>query len=93
MTPIKRNEDGYPIATLFVKDNRTGEIKQDFSRQWVFDDDYIWSEGNYACDCNRAIFFNRPRPHQCGQERYSVKLVDSNGDVLYSDFDDEKETP
>jgi hypothetical protein len=22
-------------------------------------DDFIWSEGNYSCDCNRSLFFQR----------------------------------
>jgi len=44
-------------------------------------DDYMWSEGNYACDCNRALFFARangepdPKILWCSRGKYRVKVV------------------
>lgn len=41
---------------------------------------YMWTEGNYSCDCNRAIFFGDcdceedPCPHVCGETAYSAKV-------------------
>lgn len=54
--------------------------------------DYMWSDGNYACDCNRYLFFcraigapeedNRP----CGDTRYAVQIKDrATGSVIYED--------
>jgi hypothetical protein len=42
--------------------------------------DYMWSEGNYACDCNRALFFARaagePDPDRpCGDSAFGVRIL------------------
>jgi hypothetical protein len=52
--------------------------------------DYIWSEGNYSCDCNRGLEFARAAgeedpDHECGDELYHVKLIDRDGDCIYED--------
>lgn len=44
---------------------------------------FIWSEGNFACDCNRALFFARAKDgphatdpnHPCGEDRFTVRLT------------------
>lgn len=50
-----------------------GEASGEFS-------DYIWSEGNYSCDCNRSLFFQRAS----GKDEMAVLKSDSN-DPDYSD--------
>lgn len=56
-----------------------------------FADDFLWSEGNFACDCNRAIFFERAAgveniDRQCGDDAYFVRIVDAEtGALLYED--------
>lgn len=65
---------------VLLRDNQTGE-----ERWWKEDDllweehsDYLWTEGNYACDCNRQLFFERAGGHvpddgyPCGMERYTA---------------------
>ena len=55
---------------------------------------YIWEEGNYSCDCNRAIFFNRAQgqetdidERQCGDGGYIVRITEAeSGEVLYDEF-------
>lgn len=55
--------------------------------------DYIWSDGNYACDCNRALFWNRAEPNSeqlnddCGDERFVIlSIIDlRDNSVLYSE--------
>jgi len=40
---------------IYIKNNKTGEIrkcKDDY--EFI---EFMWSDGNYACDCNRAVFF------------------------------------
>lgn len=44
--------------------------------------EFLWSEGNYGCDCNLAIFFNDKEgtdycEDTCGdQERFKVVSID-----------------
>lgn len=36
---------------------------------------YLWTEGNYSCDCNRELFWtnhNPNCPNPCGDERYTL---------------------
>lgn len=52
--------------------------------------EYLWGEGNYACDCNRALFFYDWGPEsdnrECGDsEFFVVALKDENGNVIYAD--------
>lgn len=52
--------------------------------------DYIWSEGNYSCDCNRALFFARAGGeddpnHDCGSGAFLVEITGTDGSVLYRD--------
>ena len=56
--------------------------------------EFLWSDGNYACDCNRELFWKRiakepddERDVECGCTKYSVKLTDKSGNILYSDYD------
>ena len=49
----------------------------------------MWSDGNYACDCNRAIFFGDAggtnEEMECGETRYTVRIEDADGHELYRD--------
>lgn len=57
--------------------------------------DYIWSEGNYSCDCNRKLFFERAQgnepddtntPCSFDKNRYEIIVRDLEGNILYSDY-------
>lgn len=53
---------------------------------------FIWSDGNYACDCNRGRFFaesvGEEDPDECcGDIRYSVRIFDADGKEVYQDGD------
>lgn len=47
--------------------------------------DYLWTDGNYGCDCNRALFFGRAGgnlegdPGDCGMERFTCSGVRPDG--------------
>lgn len=81
-------------ATAQIKRNVDGVVR-DYATTWdsgnEFEaDKYLWAEGNYACDCNRALFFARaagePDPvRPCGEVAFSVQIVDAEGKVLYQD--------
>ncbi len=56
---------------------------------WEESSEYMWNEGNYGCDCNRAIFFARAQgltdpDRTCGHTAFEiVKIVDENGKLLW----------
>ena len=40
----------------------------------TYDDSFSWREGNYSCDCNRAIFSGiHGSDVACGEGRFEVK--------------------
>lgn len=61
---------------IWIKNNLTGEIRCHENNFEFFE--YIWSEGNYSCDCNRHLFFNRvldpdfDEEFTCGESVYSI---------------------
>ena len=77
-----------------IKRNATGLMVSDVWQQVDFND-YIWSEGNFACDCNRESFFlqwhgesTKDDIDECGDDRFSVRLSDADtGEVLYDEFE------
>lgn len=92
---IMRNSDGV------IRHDKDG-WEWDVERKDSFDVDsfFLWSDGNFACDCNRAMFFAHaggdPDPSvSCGMALYSVQIRDPNGLVVYKDgkFDDDEVTP
>lgn len=51
--------------------------------EWDEMEEFIWTEGNHACDCNRAAFFNRAKviDHEwdespCGDDKYSIVSIE-----------------
>lgn len=77
---------------LEIRRNADGEVRSEVQtpQEWH---EYIWQDGNYACDCNRELFFCRmsdedePEARRCGDERYSVRITDSaTGTVLLDEF-------
>lgn len=83
-------------AILEIRRNADGVIRRD-PKPHDYYGDFIWCEGNFACDCNRYLFWCRAADeseaededapeHRCGHERYSVRLTAEDGRVLYEDF-------
>lgn len=72
-----------------IKNNETNEIRltEPFDVEW---NDFMWTEGNYSCDCNRHLFFeiaggNSPDfdNAECGEDKYSILCVAfENGDRI-----------
>lgn len=78
----------YPLKVHIIR-NSTGE-----ERVYVHDypqatgpwddemDDYLWTEGNYGCDCNRASFFAEAGKEEgaedfpCGEGAYSIPYLE-----------------
>lgn len=86
---IRRNSDGR-VASFHTSVAREYAPNQE-------DGYFMWEEGNYACDCNRYIFFceavgepedeDEESPnHLCGSSRYSVlDITFEDGQVFYPD--------
>lgn len=81
-----------------VMHNPTGAVRANPAEELYCDRDhaeFMYSDGNYACDCNRGLFFSRWAPsdaperdpeHECDDKRYSARLTDiATGEVFYAD--------
>jgi hypothetical protein len=62
-----------------IKKNDTGEIREvTFDLEWQNSSLYAWTDGNFGCDCNRAIFFHEWAKNEtdyddtCGDSRYTA---------------------
>lgn len=95
-------EDGavtlHTPVIIEITDTTTGEMRS-VPDAWGFDDDpnsqdradeFLWSDGNNACDCNRHLLFDRAvgienEDRQCGEDRFSVVIKARDGTVLYED--------
>ena len=83
------------IIVAKIKNVRTGEIRLCDTNIWETNglpDPYIWEDGNYACDCNRHLFFeravgNEPDDSECNCETdfYRVELFIGE-ELIYSDY-------
>lgn len=75
-----------------------GEVRTDLSHKWHPETgSYVWDDGNFGCDCNRALFFERVGGREecdedddddsdlCGTGGYSVRVETLDGALLYQD--------
>lgn len=80
---------------VHIVDTKTGEHAVYRSDYEELDElKFIWSEGAYACDCNRSLFFNHALGRQdetrlCGHERFLVEKIVERGTehILYEEKD------
>jgi hypothetical protein len=77
------------MPTVEIRRNSDGVVRT-YEDKWPWDGDYIWADGNYSCDCNRALFFARAvedddeTDANCGNGAYSVRITEG-GKLLYQD--------
>lgn len=71
-------------AWVEIRNNATGEVRR--YRDEYFNSPgsasvYLWTDGNYGCDCNRSMFFARAGNEaedddepdvECGDEKFSA---------------------
>jgi hypothetical protein len=88
--PDEEPEEEVKDAVVEIRRNADGVIS--IYRMDYFGD-FIWSDGNYSCDCNRAIFFHEARKEdssdrECGDSAFSVRILHPvSSAVLYEDAD------
>ena len=76
------------IYTAHITDRTTGETREvKFDHGWDASGAYLWSDGNYGTQCNRAIFFGHPAPEAfTGDEyRFHVRCTDAGGREVFVD--------
>lgn len=83
------------INYVLIINNETKEIRKDDhfkDQEWLEHNEYIWEEGNYACDCNRSIFWHSAldpkgdhESDECGSDKYSCVVVSDDNVILYDD--------
>lgn len=69
------------VMEVSIIDTTTGETRTFHEADEEADEwpPFNWTEGNYSCDCNRALFFVRAKNEEdpnipCGEERFKVRL-------------------
>jgi len=78
--------------TVKITDTITGDSRL-FSSDMEWYGDYIWSEGNFSCDCNRYLFFQRALnmdedgESPCGDDRYTIDSIFHDGKIVYTEMD------
>lgn len=88
----------------YIRHNPTGEIRSgEDTMIWNEDGDcpetYNYEMGNFSCDCNRRIFYERFsgkavdfENNECGKGEFSVRLVNpKTGDIFYDELGEDED--
>lgn len=85
-------------ARVHIRNNATGVVHTYESQEVLIDgvehpETFIWEEGNFSCDCNRAAFWGLvDEETECGEGKFSVNLQNPDtGEFYYKEFQVEKE--
>jgi hypothetical protein len=78
-------------VTVFIRREDTKEVRK-YVDEYPWQGDYMWADGNYSCDCNRYLFFERAAGNcpewdggECGDELFALRIEDESGKELYRD--------
>jgi predicted dehydrogenase len=95
----KEKNDTFVEIIALIRKNKTGEIREYkdelYWGNWYRSEEpstFIWEDGNYSCDCNRYLFFQRVKNEnednkKCGDELYSVNLKNpKNNEIFYKEY-------
>ena len=79
---------------LYITDTTTGECRL-IAQEDSWDDDaielYLYTEGNYSCDCNRNLLFTRAFKEpddlyrSCTGNRFLLTVYAPNGSKVYEE--------
>jgi len=77
---------------VHIKQLSSGIVRREIvDLDWEADSqEFMWTEGNYSCDCNRALFWSRAGGEEdieqdCGNVTYPIRATDDAGKVLFQD--------
>ena len=80
------------MATVHIVEVASGKTAKMEEPIWPGDaTEYLWTDGNYSCDCNRALFVHGKDSDdtECSEGRYRIWVTD--GDAVV--YDDRAATP
>ena len=78
----------YEPVLIYIK-NKVSGVEVKFTEDWDYNSYYLWSSGNFSCDCNRQLLFNRELGIEteelisCGNKIYEVSIHTLDGQPLY----------
>jgi len=103
-TPTPKGHTGrWVTLQADIRENSTGVVREYTMPAPLEKEEklstWIWEEGNYACDCNRRLFFGYAIgedyddiDHPCGDSLFSVRIRNPRTKtVFYSDFVEDDE--
>ena len=76
--------------TVHIKQSATGLVRSRVERDEWGADSPLWTSGNRACDCARALLFAQDGErveHTCGHKAYVIRVTSADGEELYSEDD------
>jgi len=80
------------VSLTRITDNKTVEYSTELYQTADYDGTFIWEDGNYSCDCNRYLFFQRAldepedEDFECSDGKYRVDWIkDEQGKILYQE--------
>ncbi len=74
--------------TVHIKQSTTGLIRIRVEAEEWHADGPLWTKGNRACDCARALLFARDGEkveRGCGARVYAIRVTSADGKELYSE--------
>ena len=74
--------------TVHIKQSATGRVRTRVEAEEWKADGLLWTRGNRACDCARALLFARDGEkveHCCGASAYVIRVTSPDGEELYSE--------
>lgn len=88
---VESSKSRWIEITVQIKNNQTKKVVCLNNKiKWQEKEDepfiWIWEEGNFACDCNRALF-SGDGDIECSDGKYSVNLINpKNNKIIYQEF-------
>ena len=76
--------------TVQIKQSATGVVRTRMEAGEWLSDGPLWTRGNRACDCARALLFawdGEKVERACGTQAYAIRVISSEGQELYSEDD------
>ncbi len=74
---------------ITITETATGKTAELIEPEW---NEFIWTDGNYGCDCNRKMLFDRAldqeqefEEYECGSGQYKIRVTDESGAEAYSE--------
>lgn|GEM_PF-5617234 len=74
--------------TVQIKQSATGLVRTRVETQEWAAEGPLWTSGNRACDCARALLFaldGEKVERACGSRAYAIRVISPDGEELYSE--------